>query len=176
MAYEGARVRAGVLIHGYVGAAGRFHAAADGRDPDAAFFALFEALNWAVAVDDVLGEIWRPAGTREGYDWRARVPNGEVMDGVRYVRNLVHHHWADAVRVEDGGATFPMRFPVRFFSWVWRAADELPPPTSRWDKLRRSSYESLLAGRNAETTLASLAEVFSFVGRLLDPLRATPVG
>jgi hypothetical protein len=175
MAYEGARVRSGVLIRGYVEAAERFQTAAGGRDPDAAFFALFEALNWAVAVDDLLGEVWRPAGTREGYDWRARVPNAEVMDGVRYARNLVHHHWADAVGLEDRGATFPLRFPVRFFFWLWRAADELPPPTRRWDKARRSAYESQLAGRNAEDTLASLAGVFSFVGRL-DPPRATPVG
>jgi hypothetical protein len=46
MAYEGSGVRAGALIRGYHGALNRFNTAAGQRDPDPAFFALFEALNW----------------------------------------------------------------------------------------------------------------------------------
>jgi hypothetical protein len=147
--------------------------AVEGREPEPALHALFEALNWAVAVDDLVGEIWRPVGAREGYDWRERVPNGEAMDGVRYVRNLVHHHWADALRLEEG-RRYPRRYPVRYFTWVWRDADELPPPMTKWDKLRRPTYEALLANQRAEDTLMSLADVFAFVGGLLEPPRATP--
>lgn len=169
--YEGSRVRASVLIRGYDSSLSRFNAATGERDPEPAFFALFEALNWAAAIDDLIGEIWRPEGPREGFDWRQRVRGSEVVDGVRYVRNLVHHHWADALRVEEG-ARYPKRYPRRYWSWVWRAAEELPPPTTKWDKLRRPAYESLLADRRAEDTLIALGDVFAAVGQMLDPVIA----
>jgi hypothetical protein len=53
-------------------------------DPDQAFFAIFEALNWAAAVDDRLKEAvrYRP----RGFDQR------ESLLGFRYARNAVHHH------------------------------------------------------------------------------------
>ena len=173
MSYDGSRVRAGTLFRGYEQAFVRFQRAAEGRAPEPAFHALFEALNWAVAIDDVVAEIWRPAGARERYKWRGRVPGGDVMDGIRLVRNLVHHHWADALRLEEGMSS-PLRDPIRNFSWKWRRAEELPPPTHKRDKARVPMYQSVLADRHAEGTLISLADAFEWVGRLLETPRATP--
>lgn len=127
--YDGVRVRAGRLVRGSDHALGRFQAAAMERDPEPGFFALFEALNWATAIDDLIAEIWRPAGTREGFDWRAKVEGADVLDGVRYARNRVQHQWADALRLEEG-ARLPARLPSLFFSWIWRDVDDCRNPTS----------------------------------------------
>jgi hypothetical protein len=81
------------MVRGYHQANERYYAAAAANQSEAAYFALFEALNWAVAVDDVVAEIWRPAGARERYSWRGRVPSADVLPAVRTVRNLIHHHW-----------------------------------------------------------------------------------
>jgi hypothetical protein len=50
-------------------------------------------------------------GDRFGYAWRKRVEGAEVLAGIRYVRNRVHHDWADALQ-EEHGARFPLRFRV----------------------------------------------------------------
>jgi hypothetical protein len=43
------------------------------------------------------------------------VTGAELMPGIRFVRNRVHHHWADAIYLnQTGGLTFPMTFPVLF--------------------------------------------------------------
>jgi hypothetical protein len=117
----------------------------------------------------VIGELWRPEGNREGFDWRDRVPGGDVVDGVRYVRNLIHHHWADALRVAAG-----MRSPIRLFSWIWRPSDELPAPTTKWDRRRQPTYDALLADGRVDDTLIALGDVFEAVRRVLDPVTAVP--
>src|SRR5450755_3053386 len=67
-------------------------------DPIAAYNALFEALNWAVAMDDRVGKHWAPDGKPLDWAWRERLGRGvEVMGGVRYARNRVHHQWSDAM-------------------------------------------------------------------------------
>lgn len=175
VAYTGHRVSASTLIRGYTLAVARFRAAALERDPIPAFFACFEALNWAVAIDDLVAETWRPAGLREGYEWRGRVDGGEAMSGLRYVRNLVHHHWADALKLEEG-ARFPMRFPLVFFTWVWRASSELPPPTRKPDIARQPVYDELLADRRVEDTLFCLEPAFDSVRQLLEPHETPPAG
>src|SRR4051794_27590539 len=98
--YDGSRVRVGLLLRGYHRALLRFQRDGQSDDSESALHSLFEALEWAVALDEVIAEIWRPAGSREGFDWRSRVTGAEVLDAVRYVRNRVHHQWADALRLE----------------------------------------------------------------------------
>jgi hypothetical protein len=51
--YPGARVVAGQLIRGYAAAVKRFESAVRNEEPDPSFFALFESLNWAVALEAV---------------------------------------------------------------------------------------------------------------------------
>jgi hypothetical protein len=81
------------MLIGYTDAAARFdEAAKKKRDPHATFIAAFEALNWAVALDDRVRRQWKPDGQLLGWNWRERVGHGaEIMGGVRFVRNGVHH-------------------------------------------------------------------------------------
>jgi hypothetical protein len=54
--------------------------------------ALFETLNWAVALDERVGTHWLPDGKPLGWKWRQRLGHGaEIMGGVRFARNSVHH-------------------------------------------------------------------------------------
>ena len=65
------------MLIGYTDAAARFDRAAKDadQDPIAVYNALFEVLNWAVALDDRVGEHWRPDGGDQplGFAWRDRL-------------------------------------------------------------------------------------------------------
>jgi hypothetical protein len=100
VAYPGERVQIDMMVRGLAAACERFRHAAELQAPEPAYFALFECLNWAVALDELVGEIWRPEGRREGWDWRKRVEGADVLIGVRLVRNLVHHRWALALKFD----------------------------------------------------------------------------
>ena len=130
-----------VLIDGFAEGLGRFRAAALLQDPLVAFRALFETLAWTYTIDE-----------------KMREPEGQVRDqpelrGLRYARHCVHHKWADALWLDQSGFTFPMRFPLVFFEWRWRA--ELPPPRQRADE---DAYKEHLAGQSARVTLDRLLE------------------
>jgi hypothetical protein len=169
--YDGARVPIGILLGGYTEAVKRFSEAAAGRDAIAAFRPLFEALNWAVALDSAIGELWRPDGEHMKYAWRSRVRGAEAMSGVRFARNRVHHQWADALRLAEG-RTYPKQYPTRYFAWVWRDVEELPKGSNSG----HSTYVSLLQGHLAEATLRVLGEAFDHVGQLLEVNSARPTG
>lgn len=178
--YAGARVVAGQLIRGYHGAVERFSQGVRRREPDPSYFALFESLNWAVAIDDVVREIWVPGGAKLDWGWR-EAAGGEqlakLLNGARYARNLVHHHWADALRLDEG-AQYPKRYPRVYFSWIWRSADELPEHPrgdSPYAIRNRAAYERHLADKRAEDILVALDTAFASVGNLLDPPRPTPL-
>jgi hypothetical protein len=154
-------------LRGYGSACERFGTAATGEDPVAAYVPLFEALNWAVALDDRIKDTWMPDGESLGRKWRERAGHGaEFLAGVRYARNSIHHHWADALRLDTGGRAYPRRYPLRYFEWLWRDVDEIPTPSSPYG---RDVYESELAGRPAKATLMTLREAFRFVSKLLEP-------
>lgn len=154
-------------VRGYTTAYERFARALEGQDPVAAYIPLFEALNWAVSLDDRIKEIWVPEGNKLGWKWRAKAGHGaEILAGVRYARNSVHHHWADALRLEDAaGRSYPKRYPDRYFQWLWRNTADIPAPRPNG----RQVYEQELAGRPAEESLATLANAFGFVTTLLEP-------
>lgn len=65
-----------LLLDGYAQAVRRFEREVKGRDAALAFLPLFEALNWAVAVDERIVEHWAPEGKdkRPGWAWRTRAP------------------------------------------------------------------------------------------------------
>ena len=73
-----------ILFEGFTGARDRFHAAKTNRDPGPAFVALFEALNWAVALDDRRRMHWAPDGKALDWKWRDRVPDAPVLAGVPF--------------------------------------------------------------------------------------------
>lgn len=125
-----------VLVDGYRQTVGRFHEARTGRDARAAYFPLFEALNWAAAADEYL-----------------KHPHHGHLRGLRYARHCVHHQWADALWLDESGGAFPVTFPRTFFEWRWR--DELPPARNQTDE---PAYREYLATHPARLTLDSVLE------------------
>ncbi len=154
------------LFAGWDAALKRFEAAAKGRDATQAFVALFECCNWAVALEDRTRVQWIPEGIPLDFGWRGRVRGSEVMGGVRFARNRVHHQWSDALVLDDGGRRYPRTYPAVYFEWIWRPADELPSGKRDRDE---AIYRDRLEGEPARGTLAQLGEAFSFLHRVLTP-------
>lgn len=175
--YDGARVQVDTLVTGYQEAFKRFEAAIGGRDSQETFRPLFEALNWAVALDEMIAKVSHPAAQKLNFDWRNRVADADAMAGVRYARNRVHHQWADAVYLaewgrigERVGRRSPDRVGAATFSgWIWRRGDDLP--AGKPDKPGRQVYEARLANNRADDTLRALSRAFAHVGELLVPPR-----
>lgn len=175
--YKDNIVTASMMLGGFESAFERFHDAVKGRDAETAFVGLFECLNWAVALDERVAQHWAPRGAVLGWHWRDEVPGAELLRGVRWSRNSVHHKWTDALRLTDGGARFPMTFPVVFHEWIWASVEELPA-LDRDDPAGEAVYRDRLAGHPARVTLGELLGAFRFVGRVLEPPTAgsTPPG
>jgi hypothetical protein len=169
-------VKPHVLLRGYREALDRFQAALESTDPEDTFLPLFEVLNWAAAIDDRFAADFAPDGLanmpRRG--WEKRVTGEEVVRGVRFARNRVHHQWALAV---DLRAAASSDRTTRFMVWVWRPVDELPEPDPRHpDKRGQPLYETHLADKPVEPSLIALEETFKLVGHLLEPRQAAPSG
>jgi hypothetical protein len=166
------------MFEGYWQAVRRFHGAAKTRDPTATFVPLFEALNWAVSLDERAAKHWTPDGEPAGWAWRKRVRDAELLRGVRFVRNSVHHDWSDALALDERGRAYPKTFPVVYFEWRWRAASELPE-RDRKDTDGEVIYRERLEHQPARLTLEALGWVFFFLYHDLEPLSAflapTPV-
>jgi hypothetical protein len=187
------------MTGGFAQAFARLEAARAAEDAEAAFYALFESLDWAHAVDEYVARSWRPDGRVEGdpprlkplehdlppwWEWRRHPALGigdtlwDIMQGLRYARNRIHHQWADALVTTDG-RTYPRVYPMRFRSWVWRDVEQLPTPSNASKEAPgHKAYTKALAGRPAHHTLAAIGETFTFLGSLLDPpipVRTPPV-
>lgn len=176
-----------VQVAGLRAAIERLEAAAARKDdPAATYLPLFEALNWVASLDDRIGAIWRPEGTKKklGIQWRKRVSSGPLITAVDWVRNVVHHQWADALHLDPSGHGIypsphllpsPDLLPRADHAWVWRDAGELPKRTTRRKKGRPASDDGLtaykvhLAGRSAVETLRALLTDFDKVAALLEP-------
>lgn len=156
-----------MLHSGYLAASERFAAASKKRDAVASFHPLFEALNWAVALDDRVRAHWAPEGKPLNWSWRERVAGAEIVQGLRWARNGVHHQWSDALTPSEG-FQFPMTFLPTFFEWVWHPAAELPA-LGFTDAKGQAAYEQYLQGRAARVALQDIGEVFASIGRLLEP-------
>jgi hypothetical protein len=165
------------MFDGYDQALTRLERAAKGKEPAPAFIALFEALNWAVALDERARKRWTPEGGPLGYDWRGRVPGAHLMRAVGFARNNVHHQWSDALALDEaGGRAYPKTYPIVFFEWRWRALSELParrPEGSANGKERQAEeeaeYREKLEGKPARATLHELGEAFYFLRQVLEP-------
>jgi hypothetical protein len=171
----GERVRARLLTRGFTQAYQRFVIAEAANRAEDAFFALFDALNWAHSIDELIATTWSPRGELQGLDWRrdpalgGRERLAHIVRGLRWVRNRVHHQWADAL-VTDRGLAFPMALPAAFSNWLWRDADDLPEaPEEKEDLKGREAYVTALAGQPVENALTEIGRTFAFVGLLLDP-------
>jgi hypothetical protein len=156
-------------------------------DPEGTYLPLFEALNWAAAINDRIGAIWRPAGgAKLGRKWREKVTNAGVIAAIDWARNLVHHQWADALRLDPKGhgrypsedlLPSPDLSPRADHAWVWRNLDDLPKRRRRSKKKRQedeaeaAGYVAHLQGRSAAETLRVILADFDFVAELLEPPR-----
>jgi hypothetical protein len=158
----------GHLLAGYDRACERFWKAATPQDSSEAFYPLFEALNWAVALDERVAAHWAPEGEPLGWRWRDRFANAALMRAVRFARNTVHHQWGDAlVSRELSQVDFDLR-PDAFgfarptaesLAWVWRPLEDLRP-LQRVDRAGGDEYRLCLAERPAALTLHDLQGVF----------------
>jgi len=154
-----------VLFDGFEQARGRFVAALDDVEGNSAYFALFEALNWAVSLDELVAKT-SPAG----WKWRDGAVDGDLVRALRYARNRVHHQWADAIRFQPDDSSSSGRLGLMVLgrarlggigtpaSWRWRALPELPPAT-RPDADGEAAYGRLLAGHSPPLTLNTLRRV-----------------
>jgi hypothetical protein len=150
------------ILAGFEQAFARFMDARLGNDPDPAFFALFETLNWLSAVDQRLGlELSATPGRRDD-DWCDAFLRGRMLRAVRFARNSVHHQWADALQLDTSGAAWPVHWPMASFEWRWR--NRLPG--SR-DRAGAQLYAEQLAGQPARLTLTELHRlVFRAYGKV----------
>jgi hypothetical protein len=156
------------MFNGYVDALNRFETASKTHDPVATSVPLFEALNWAVALDDRTAAHFVPDGKHVGYRWRERIPNAEFMGGVRFARNSVHHQWSDALQLDVGARQYPRSYPLSYFEWTWRPAAELPTPDRPPRAEDKRIYEEHMEGRAARIILDVLAGVFYTLQHLLE--------
>jgi hypothetical protein len=164
------------MFTGYDQALSRLEAGVKEKEPTPAFIALFEALNWAVALDDRAGEHFAPEGKVLGFGWRERVRGADLMQAVRFARNSVHHQWSDALELDESGMTFPLTFPAVFFEWRWSALSKLPArPVVKGEKAKarqadeEAAYQQKLEGKPARITMHELGEAFYFLRLVLEP-------
>jgi hypothetical protein len=188
--YEDEVVTVAAQVLGLRKAIERFEvAAAQPEDPIEAYLPLFEALNWIVALDNRIGAICVPEGKKLGPAWRGRVSEGNVIVGLDWVRNVVHHQWADALQLDPVGHGVypspdlypsPNLYPRHEFAWVWRAVADLPERKARRRGRGqgvdpgRSAYETHLEGRPAADTLRESLRACEWVVGLLEPRRLAP--
>jgi hypothetical protein len=180
-------VTVAVQVAGLRAAIERLEAASARKDdPQGTYLPLFEALNWAAAIDYRIGVIWRPDGKKLAEKSREKVTNGAVIAAIDWARNLVHHQWADALRLDPSGhGLYPSKdlfpspdlYPRADHAWVWKDLDELPKRRRRSKKKRQedeaeaAGYVEHLQGRSAAETLRVLLADFEFVAELLEPPR-----
>lgn len=145
-----------VMVGGLGRAAERYEQSTKSVDKvQEALCALFEALNWTVVVQDRLRD-------ERGEEWADALGAGRTptrfLDAMRFARNRIHHHWPDALILDQRGFVFPVRFPIPFFEWRWR--DELTPrSTSTANDRGAECYALLLAGRPARVSLEWMVDL-----------------
>lgn len=100
-----------LLIDGFEQSCDRFYLAMKSTSRDATFIPLFEALNWAVSIDERLQKAWSAAPTNPAKFWSDGFAHGDTVKGVRFARNRVHHQWADALWLSLDSARLPSRNP-----------------------------------------------------------------
>jgi hypothetical protein len=141
-----------LLVEGYRRALERLTATADARDkPEDRFIPLFETLNWVVAIMD------HPEGQHLYKD--------EIVRGLRFARNRVHHDLADALEPRDvpfasvqvtlASTGSRLSAPPTVLDWFWKWPDQLPE--GRPDAEGEEAYRKRLAGESVGDALAHLS-------------------
>jgi hypothetical protein len=154
------------FVMGYRRALARFHDTQDAREePEERFIPLFEALNWAAAIVDPNSSL------------RASLITDGTVQGLRFVRNRVHHQWADALEARDepnpvglvaraGVQGSRIVGPPTVLVWFWKPLNQLPPP-DRPDPKGEAAYRAHLAGEPARHALDHLDGLLPALARTL---------
>jgi hypothetical protein len=160
----------GAMFLGFGAAAARFTDAVERGEPLGAYVALFEALNWAVVLDDRTASMWVPDGEVLGWAWRDRIAGAEMLRGVRFARNSMHHDWSEVLErgeIPNGEA------PRVLQEWTWRPVDRLPS-RGKEEADAEAVYVDQLAGRMVRSTLVGLISGFGLLRELLEPSLVRP--
>lgn len=148
---------------GFEGSLADFKAAISRNDEEAAFHALFAALNWAASIRDRLKQQGNPA-------WQ-----DDTVQAVQFLRNAVHHDWAHGIELisglratpmvirptsgrRGGGMIMPQVIPT--LSWLWPLATSLPSPKHPYG---RPEYVRDLEGKPVTDALDRLAALYAAV-------------
>lgn len=160
-----------LMLTGLRNSVQRIETSAAESDPDALFIATFETLNWAVSLDDRIRTHWVPRGKPLGWKWRMEAPGGDLVAACRFVRNRVHHQWADALRLDTGGRRYPKVYPLQYREWVWRNSSDLPESDNpdRFPDWGKDEYVEHLQERPARA-IAGLLQPCEYVVERLEPV------
>lgn len=142
------------LVGGYAEAHDRFlDASQHPESPEGLFIPLFEALNWASALEEKL-----------------RPHSDPLLSAIRFVRNTVLHDWADAVEgrnvpdprivtsLATGVGVSGVVPPPVIWEWFWRDRQHLPLPQGR--PRGGPAYDTLLSGWPVRNALDELRQIF----------------
>jgi hypothetical protein len=165
------RVPLATFHAGFEAAVHRFHEASASRDPLDVFPPLFEALNWAVVIDDRISAHWKARRhgpmTKDSSSWSDGYTFGDTAKGVRFARHRVHHQWADALWLSEGSNRGMGAVRSRGHEWRWRPLSQLPKG-SQGNEFA-AEYDDKLCGAPARETLFQLTDCFSVALADLSP-------
>jgi hypothetical protein len=118
------------------------------------YLALFEALNWAVSLDERLAKEWPFEEIEFGEYWHDDFAGGGLIRGLRYARNGVHHDWSLALDLDPTEILFQQRVELLWLAWVEDLQSGRPDPDGK------RAYDEYLAGRSVGDTLIEIGDVF----------------
>jgi hypothetical protein len=124
------------------------------------YFALFEALSWAVSLDERLTKDWPFEEVSFGKYWCDDFVGGGLVRGLRYARNAVHHDWSLALDVNPEEAPFQQRVELLWLGWNPELSSKRPN-SDGW-----RAYRENLAGRSVGDTLLEISALFEAGVRL----------
>lgn len=111
------------------------------------FVPLTEFCWWAISLDEGLREV-RP----DYLSRRNTHPHGQVVTGIKRIRNVLGHQRLIVTR-QEGGLSFPVTFPISFPPVVarWVDAETLPEPNTP-EPTNDRYYRQYVAGRTLDET------------------------
>lgn len=118
------------------------------------YFALFEALNWAVSLDDRLTRDWPFDEIAYGTYWCDEFSGGSLIRGLRFARNSVHHDWSLALDLDPLANPFQQRIEMLWLCWAEELVED-----KRNDGA--TAYRDYLAGRVVGDTLFEINNILT---------------
>jgi hypothetical protein len=107
------------------------HARHDGlrlsADPESLYVSVAECVYWAATIDEQI------RGRRGYLNFQANHPGGQLLPGVRYVRN-VKTHGLPMTMQKIVGKVYPITYPLPGFEVVGLPLDALPAPRDETNK------------------------------------------